>query len=50
MQKSSGIEETGTIVWQLALALGIAWIGVYAMVIKGIHVGIRVIQIEIYFF
>lgn len=38
LQKSSGIEETGVIVWQLAVALIVAWVGVYAMVIKGIHV------------
>ncbi|RNA14741.1 sodium- and chloride-dependent neutral and basic amino acid transporter B(0+) [Brachionus plicatilis] len=37
LKKSSGIEETGVIVWQLAVALAIAWVGVYAMVIKGIH-------------
>jgi hypothetical protein len=38
LRKSSGIEESGEIVWHLILALGIAWLIVLLMVIKGIKV------------
>ncbi|CAF0707880.1 unnamed protein product [Brachionus calyciflorus] len=43
LQKSSGIEESGTIVWQLIVALIVAWIIVFAMVIKGIHVSGKIV-------
>ena len=38
LQKSSGIDDTGRIVWQLWLVLTVAWILVLLMVIKGIKV------------
>jgi hypothetical protein len=38
LQKSSGIEESGYIVWQLFVALLIAWIIILFTVIKGIKV------------
>jgi hypothetical protein len=41
LRKSSGIEEPGTIVWQLILALAIAWLIVLGMVIKGIQVSFK---------
>jgi hypothetical protein len=36
LQKSSGIDEPGNIIWQLMIAMLCAWIIVWAMVIKGI--------------
>ncbi len=38
MQKSSSIEESGSIVWQLVIALFVAYLIVYAMLIRGIKV------------
>jgi len=38
LKKSASIDDTGSIVWQLILALSIAWIMVYFMVLKGIQV------------
>jgi solute carrier family 6 amino acid transporter-like protein 5/7/9/14 len=36
LQVSSGLEETGTIIWQLLLCLLLAWIIIYLCLIKGI--------------
>lgn len=36
LQKSATMDNSGTIVWQLAVALLIAWIGVFFCVFKGI--------------
>ena len=41
LKKSSGIDESGTIVWQLILSLAIAWLIVLGMVIKGIQVKLQ---------
>ena len=38
LQMSNGIEQTGSFVWQLVLALFVAWVIVYMMVINGIKV------------
>ncbi len=38
LEKSASIDETGGLVWQLVLALFVAWLIVYAMVINGISV------------
>ncbi len=38
LKKSSGIEEDGGIVWQLVVSLLVAWLIVFAMVLKGIEV------------
>lgn len=36
--KSSGIDDSGTIVWQLLVALIVAWILTWCLVVKGIGV------------
>ncbi|CAF0766331.1 unnamed protein product [Brachionus calyciflorus] len=36
LQKSNGLENSGQLVWQLAVALGVAWIIVFFCVFKGI--------------
>lgn len=38
LQKSPGIEYTGHIVWKLLVGLTVAWLLIFAMVIKGIKV------------
>ena len=40
LQKSLGIDDSGHLVWQLVVGLIVAWIIIWAMVIKGIKVGI----------
>lgn len=38
LQKSSGINDSGHLIWQLIVGLIVAWIIIWAMVIKGIKV------------
>ena len=38
LKRSPSIDETGSIVWQLLLALFLAWLLVFSMVLKGIKV------------
>ncbi len=38
LKKSSGIDESGNMIWQLVVSLFVAWLIVYAMVVKGIKV------------
>lgn len=40
LRKSSGIDESGTIVWQLLLMLIIGWVIVFFTVFRGIKVNI----------
>jgi hypothetical protein len=42
LQKSDGIDASGTVIWQLVLALFIGWVIVFAMVVKGIKVCPRI--------
>lgn len=44
LQRSNGIDETGEIVWYLALCLLLAWIIVGAALIKGIKSSGKVIS------
>jgi hypothetical protein len=41
---SDGLENSGTIVWQLALCLLMAWLIVFSVLIKGISSLGKVIQ------
>lgn len=47
LQKSSGIDETGHIVWQLLLGLFVSWLIILAMVINGIKVNYPVFYSDI---
>ena len=47
LQKSNGIDNPGTVVWQLALCLFIAWVIVFLCVFKGIKSSGKVTIIEI---
>lgn len=38
LQDSGSLEDSGHIVWQLALALIVAWIIVFLMLVRGIKV------------
>lgn len=38
LEKSKSIDETGYLVWQLAVALFLSWLIVYLMVLNGIKV------------
>lgn len=49
MRKSSGIDETGDLVWQLLLALFVAWIIITLMVIKGIKVSGKIVYVTALF-
>ena len=33
---SSGVDESGTVVWQLALCLLLSWVVIFVVLIKGI--------------
>lgn len=41
LNQSSGIEETGTLVWQLVLALFVTYFIVYLMLVKGVAVSLK---------
>ncbi|RNA03671.1 sodium- and chloride-dependent neutral and basic amino acid transporter B(0+) [Brachionus plicatilis] len=43
LMKSSGIDESGTIVWQLIVALIVAWILSWCMVVKGIAISGKIV-------
>jgi hypothetical protein len=46
LQKSPSIDQTGTIIWQLMIAMLCAWIIVYSMVINGIQVQAKIQSLE----
>ena len=37
LQISSGMEELGSIRWQLVICLAIAWLAVFLCLFKGVH-------------
>jgi hypothetical protein len=41
LNKSGSVDESGIISWQLVVSLFCAWLIVYAMVVRGIKVGLQ---------